>query len=79
MADRLAASRGADRHLIEAEPDAAPIYRQMGARDVGLAPSASIAGMDAAEVGQTLVVDILSERFTFCVLALREILQRHVG
>jgi GNAT superfamily N-acetyltransferase len=35
---------GARRLLIEADPDAAPFYRRMGARDAGLAPSGSIAG-----------------------------------
>jgi GNAT superfamily N-acetyltransferase len=30
--------------IIEADPDAAPFYRRLGARDVGLAPSGSIAG-----------------------------------
>jgi GNAT superfamily N-acetyltransferase len=43
-ATELAASQGADRLLIEADPDAAPFYRRMGAQDVGLAPSGSIAG-----------------------------------
>jgi GNAT superfamily N-acetyltransferase len=40
----LATSQGADRLLIEADPDAAPYYRRMGAQDVGLAPSGSILG-----------------------------------
>jgi hypothetical protein len=35
---------GARRVFIEADPDAAPFYRRMGARDAGLAPSGSIAG-----------------------------------
>lgn len=35
---------GAARMVIEADPDAAPFYRRLGARDVGLAPSGSIAG-----------------------------------
>ena len=35
---------GARRLLIEADPDAAPFYRRMGAHDAGLAPSGSIAG-----------------------------------
>jgi GNAT superfamily N-acetyltransferase len=39
-----AASQGADHLVIEADPDAAPFYRQMGANDCGLAPSGSIAG-----------------------------------
>ena len=38
----LATSQGADRLLIEADPDAAPFYRRMGAQDVGMAPSGSI-------------------------------------
>ncbi len=29
---------------IEADPDAAPFYRRLGARDTGLVPSGSIAG-----------------------------------
>jgi GNAT superfamily N-acetyltransferase len=40
----LAISQGAHRLVIEADPDAAPFYRRMGAKDVGLAPSASILG-----------------------------------
>jgi GNAT superfamily N-acetyltransferase len=40
----LAISQGADRLLIEADPDAVPFYRRMGAQDVGLAPSGSIPG-----------------------------------
>lgn len=40
----LATSQGADHILIEADPDAAPFYRRMGAQDVGLAPSGSIPG-----------------------------------
>lgn len=35
---------GASRIIIEADPDAAPFYRRLGARDAGLAPSGSIAG-----------------------------------
>ena len=42
----IAAARelGASRMIIEADPDAAPFYRSLGARDIGLAPSGSIAG-----------------------------------
>jgi N-acetylglutamate synthase-like GNAT family acetyltransferase len=40
----LANDMGASRLLIEADPDAAPFYRRMGAVDVGLAPSGSIPG-----------------------------------
>jgi GNAT superfamily N-acetyltransferase len=39
-----ARSKGAQRLLIEADPDAAPFYRRMGAEDCGLAPSGSIPG-----------------------------------
>jgi GNAT superfamily N-acetyltransferase len=35
---------GASRIIIEADPDAAPFYRSLGARDIGHAPSGSIAG-----------------------------------
>jgi GNAT superfamily N-acetyltransferase len=35
---------GASRMIIEADPDAVPFYRRLGARDIGLAPSGSIAG-----------------------------------
>ena len=35
---------GANRLVIEADPDAAPFYRRLGAGDCGFAPSASIAG-----------------------------------
>lgn len=39
-----ATSRGVGRLVIEADPDAAPFYRQLGAKDCGVAPSASIPG-----------------------------------
>ncbi|KRQ02029.1 hypothetical protein AOQ71_36135 [Bradyrhizobium manausense] len=39
-----AARMGASRMLIEADPDAAPSYRRMGAKDCGFAPSGSIPG-----------------------------------
>src|SRR5215475_9754093 len=39
-AHKMAASR----MIIEADPDAAPFYRRLGARDIGHAPSGSIAG-----------------------------------
>lgn len=35
---------GASRMVIEADPEAVPFYRRLGARDAGLAPSGSIAG-----------------------------------
>jgi GNAT superfamily N-acetyltransferase len=35
---------GALRMIIEADPDAAPFYRRLGARDLGVAPSRSIVG-----------------------------------
>lgn len=37
-------SIGASRIVIEADPDAAPFYHKMGARDAGEAPSGSIPG-----------------------------------
>ncbi|HKU06062.1 MAG TPA: GNAT family N-acetyltransferase [Bradyrhizobium sp.] len=39
-----ARAMGAVRMIIEADPDSAPFYRRLGARDSGLAPSGSIAG-----------------------------------
>jgi GNAT superfamily N-acetyltransferase len=39
-----ATSRGANRLVIEADPDAVPFYRRMGAEHFGLAPSGSIQG-----------------------------------
>ncbi|MCG2629172.1 GNAT family N-acetyltransferase [Bradyrhizobium sp. WYCCWR 13023] len=39
-----AARMGAERMSIEADPDAAPFYRRMGAKDCGLVPSGSIPG-----------------------------------
>jgi GNAT superfamily N-acetyltransferase len=39
-----ALSQGADRLLIEADPDAAPFYRRMGAQDIGSTASRSIPG-----------------------------------
>jgi GNAT superfamily N-acetyltransferase len=38
----LATSRGADRLVIDADPDAAPFCRRISAQDVGLAPSGLI-------------------------------------
>jgi len=43
-ATETARARGALRMTIEADPDAAPFYRRMGARDIGTAPSCSIPG-----------------------------------
>lgn len=40
----VARKMGAARMNIEADPDAAPFYRRLGARDAGLVPSGSIAG-----------------------------------
>jgi GNAT superfamily N-acetyltransferase len=40
----VAKKLGAKRLTIEADPDAAPFYRRMGAYDVGQAPSASVPG-----------------------------------
>jgi GNAT superfamily N-acetyltransferase len=39
-----ATAMGAHRMAIEADPDAAPFYRRMGAKDSGFAPSGSIPG-----------------------------------
>ena len=43
-ASERARALAATRLVIEADPDAAPFYRRMGARDAGVAPSGSIAG-----------------------------------
>ena len=40
----VARNLGARRLTIEADPDAAPFYRKMGAYDVGQAPSGSVLG-----------------------------------
>ena len=40
----VAKKLGATRLTIEADPDAAPFYRRMGARDIGQAPSGSVPG-----------------------------------
>ena len=37
---------GSDRLMIEADPQAAPFYKRMGAKTVGTAPSASIPGRE---------------------------------
>lgn len=39
-----AAGRGAKALVIESDPDAAPFYRRLGARDDGVVPSGSIPG-----------------------------------
>lgn len=43
-AKAAAADLGATHLIMEADPDAAPFYRRMGARDDGVAPSGSIPG-----------------------------------
>lgn len=43
-ASDVARELGAEQMTIEADPDAAPFYRRLGARDAGLVPSGSIAG-----------------------------------
>ena len=43
-AREVARGLGAVRMTIEADPEAAPFYRRLGARDAGLAPSGSVAG-----------------------------------
>jgi len=43
-AANIAKEMGARRLIIEADPDAAPFYRKMGACDVGQAPSGSVPG-----------------------------------
>jgi GNAT superfamily N-acetyltransferase len=43
-ATEVAKKLGATRLTIEADPDAAPFYRKMGAYDVGQAPSGSVPG-----------------------------------
>ena len=40
----VAKKLGATRLIIDADPDAAPFYRRMGAYDIGQAPSGSISG-----------------------------------
>src|SRR5215475_3810915 len=49
-----AGGMGASQMIIEADPDAAPFYRRLGARDAGLAPSRSI----AARMLPKLVLDL---------------------
>ena len=49
---------GAHQLVIEADPDAAPFYRRMGARDAGTAPSVSIPG----RVLPRLTFDVLQRR-----------------
>jgi len=43
-ASSQAKSMGARRLVIEADPEAAPFYRRMGAKDCGFSPSGSIPG-----------------------------------
>jgi GNAT superfamily N-acetyltransferase len=43
-ATSAATAMGAHRMVIEADPDAAPFYRRMGAEDCGFAPSGSLPG-----------------------------------
>ncbi|WP_152535492.1 GNAT family N-acetyltransferase [Bradyrhizobium sp. Ai1a-2] len=43
-ATNVSRKMGARRMIIEADPDAAPFYRGLGARDAGTAPSGSIPG-----------------------------------
>jgi GNAT superfamily N-acetyltransferase len=45
---------GATRSTIEADPDAAPFYRRMGAYDVGQAPSGSVRGRMLPKLAMSL-------------------------
>jgi Acetyltransferase (GNAT) domain len=65
----LATSRGADRLVIDADPDAAPFCRRISAQDVGLASVRLNTEKDAAKVGQGPVFDMLSMHVAFCARA----------
>lgn len=54
----VARQLGARRMTIEADPEAAPFYRRMGAHDVGEAPSGSIRGRMLPK----LAVDLCDDR-----------------
>lgn len=41
-------------HVVEADPDAAPFYRRMGAKDSGFAPSGSISGTSLPKLAKVL-------------------------
>ena len=50
----VARKLGATRLTIEADPDAAPFYRRMGAYDVGQAPSGSVPGRTLPKLAMNL-------------------------
>jgi len=50
----VAKKLGATRLIIEADPDAAPFYRRMGAYDVGEAPSGSVPGRKLPKLAMDL-------------------------
>ena len=50
----VAKKLGATRLIIEADPDAAPFYRRMGAYDVGQAPSGSVPGRMLPKLAMSL-------------------------
>lgn len=50
----LSREQGAARLMIESDPEAAPFYRHMGARDAGLVPSGSIPGRLLPRLSVTL-------------------------
>jgi GNAT superfamily N-acetyltransferase len=50
-----ARANGAKRLIVESDPCAAPFYRRMGARDVGLAPSGSVPGRMLPKLAHDLV------------------------
>lgn len=52
-ASRTARRMGARQMVIESDPDAAPFYRRMGARDTGTAPSGSIPGRSCRSLCST--------------------------
>ena len=50
-----ARANGARRLIVESDPYAAPFYRRMGARDVGLVPSGSIPGRMLPKLAHDLI------------------------
>ena len=52
----VAKKLGATRLTIDADPDAAPFYRRMGAYDVGEAPSGSVPGRMLPKLAMDLCV-----------------------
>ena len=77
----VAKKLGATRLIIEADPDAAPFYRRMGAYDVGQAPSGSVPGRMLPKLAMNfdLRTNLPVRNWLFCDLSARPRCGRYRG